>query len=88
MGKTRVRAGHVTLQNILFKGGGESIKLHASTKNVILQLQGVDQSDLNYISPFLRYMVRNTCMLIFVFFYLLFNYKSTVKSTKLENRML
>jgi hypothetical protein len=33
----------------------------SSTKNVTLQLQGVDQSDLNYISSFLRYMVRNAC---------------------------
>ena len=33
MGKTLVGAG-----------GGQSIKLHASTKNVTLQLQGVDQS--------------------------------------------
>jgi hypothetical protein len=69
--------------------------MHASTKNVTLQLQGVDQSDLNYISSFLRYMVRNASANFCVFLNLLFNYKlkhfkmlSTVKSTKLENRML
>ena len=61
MGKTLVGAGHVLYKNRLAKGGGQSIKLHASTKNVTLQLQGVDQSDLNYISSFLRYMVRNAC---------------------------
>jgi hypothetical protein len=48
-------------KNRLDKGGGQSIKLHASTKNVALQSQGVDQSDLNYIPSFLRYMVRNAC---------------------------
>ena len=51
MGKT------LLYKNRLDKGGGQSIKLHASTENVTLQLQGVDQSDLNYISSFLRYMV-------------------------------
>jgi hypothetical protein len=40
---------------------GKVLNCHASSKNVTLQLQGVDQSDLNYISSFLPYMVRNAC---------------------------
>ena len=50
------------------------------------------QSDLNYISSIFA-IHGSKCLLIFVFFCLLFNYKlkhfkilSTVKSTKLENR--
>ena len=58
MGKTLVGAGYLTLQNvtdILDKGGGQSItKLHASTKNVALQLQGADQSNQNYFQFFLQ----------------------------------
>jgi hypothetical protein len=41
------------------KGEGRVSNCMLPQKNVTLPLQGVDQSDLNDISSFLRYMVRN-----------------------------
>jgi hypothetical protein len=43
------------------RGEGRVSNCMLPQKNVTIQSQGVDQSDLNYISSFLRYMVRNAC---------------------------
>jgi hypothetical protein len=55
-------------KNSLDKGGGQSIKLHASTKNVTLQSQGVDQSHGVRIQSLLCTCVR-VIWIIFHHFY-------------------
>jgi hypothetical protein len=92
MGKTLVGTVTWLYKNRLGKGGGQSIKLHASTKKRYTSItrSGSEWSE----SHFVIFAIHGSkCLLIFVLFCFLFNYKlkhfkilSTVQSTKLENR--
>jgi hypothetical protein len=61
-------------KNRLGKGGGQSIKLHASTKNVTLQFNTRSRSEWSELYFVIFAIHRLKCLLIFVFC-LLFNYK-------------